>query len=64
MLLVLLILTLLAIVPMPAVAAWTPMIQVSDFDGIKTDVTAVATGIIMILLIIIGIGLLVKVLGR
>lgn len=44
--------------------AWTPMIQVSDFDGIKTDVTAVATGIIMILLIIIGIGLLVKVLGR
>ena len=44
--------------------AWTPLITSSDFTGIQTDVTATATGIVSVLLIIVGIGLLVKVLGR
>lgn len=44
--------------------AWTPLINTTDFDGIRTDITTVSVGIISILLIIVGIGLLVKVLGR
>lgn len=44
--------------------AWTPLITTSDFTGIQTDVTTTAAGIVAILLIIVGIGLLIKVLGR
>ena len=44
--------------------AWTPLINASDFAGIQADVTTTAAGIVGILLIIVGIGLLVKVLGR
>ncbi|MGD9686362.1 MAG: hypothetical protein AB7U43_05245 [Desulfobacter sp.] len=44
--------------------AWTPLINATDFTGIQTDVTTTAAGIVGILLIIVGIGLLVKVLGR
>lgn len=42
--------------------AWTPLIQASDFLGIQTDVTTVATGIIAIMLVVVGIGILIKVL--
>lgn len=42
--------------------AWVPLIQASDFLGIQTDVTTVATGIIAIMLIVVGIGILIKVL--
>lgn len=52
------------IFPQPVLAAWTPLISTSDFDGIKTDVLATSGGIVAVLLIIVGIGLLVKVLGR
>jgi hypothetical protein len=45
-------------------AAWTPMIASSDFTGIQTDVGVVAAGIISICLIVIGLGMLVKVLSR
>ena len=41
--------------------AWTPLIQASDFLGIQTDVTAVAVGIISIMLVVLGIGILIKV---
>lgn len=44
--------------------AWTPLINTSDFAGIQTDLTTTATGIVSILLIIVGIGILVRVLGR
>lgn len=42
--------------------AWTPLITASDFSGIQIDVTTVAIGIIAIMLIVIGIGILIKVL--
>lgn len=42
--------------------AWTPLIQASDFLGIQADVTTVAVGIISIMLIVVGIGILIKVL--
>lgn len=45
-------------------AAWTPLIASTDFDGIKTDVLTTAGGILAVLLVIIGVGLLVRVLGR
>lgn len=41
--------------------AWTPLITAADFTGIQTDVTTTAAGIVSVLLIIVGIGLLVKV---
>ena len=45
-------------------AAWVPLISSDSFTGIQTDVTTTAAGIVSVLLIIVGIGLLVKVLGR
>lgn len=44
--------------------AWTPLIASTDFDGIKADVLTTAGGILSVLLVIIGVGLLVRVLGR
>lgn len=44
--------------------AWTPLIASTDFDGIKADVLTTAGGILAVLLVIIGVGLLVRVLGR
>lgn len=44
--------------------AWTPLILSSDFTGIQTDVLTTVFGIISILIIIVGIGLIVKVIGR
>lgn len=48
----------------PVHAAWTPLIQASDFDGIRTDMLATASGIVTILLIIVGLGLLIRSLNR
>lgn len=45
-------------------AEWTPLITSGDFTGITTDVSAVATGIITICLIVVGLGILVRVLAR
>jgi hypothetical protein len=44
--------------------AWTPLIDSSAFDGIKGDVLTASGGILAVLLVIIGVGLLVRVLGR
>jgi len=44
--------------------AWAPLINTTDFDGIKADVFTASGGILAVLLVIVGIGLLVKVLGR
>lgn len=51
-------------VPYHAYAAWVPLIQATDFDGIRTDVLATVAGIVSILLIILGIGLFIKTIGR
>ena len=66
MLLILLILFCLSIFAFPVLsfAAWTPLIAATDFDGIKSDVLTSSGGILCVLLIIVGIGLLVKVIGR
>ncbi len=47
-----------------ALAEWTPLIKATDFDGIRTDVLSTAAGIITILLIIAGLALLIRSIGR
>lgn len=44
--------------------AWTPLINSSDFAGIQTDVLTTAVGIISVVLIVLGIGILIRVLAR
>lgn len=44
--------------------AWVPLINTSDIAGIMTDVGTSATGIISIILIVLGLGILVRTLGR
>ncbi|CAH2032101.1 hypothetical protein [Trichlorobacter ammonificans] len=50
--------------PGVARAEWTPLIQAADFTGIRTDVLATAGGIISVILIICGLGILIRSLGR
>ena len=47
--------------PSLACAEWVPIITSADFTGIKGDVGTAVAGIISILLIIVGVGLLMKV---
>lgn len=49
----------------PALAAWTPLIASTDFDGIKADLLVCVGGILALVIIIAGIGVLIRVLpGR
>lgn len=41
---------------------WEPLIIPADFVGMRADMLTTATGIVSMLLIIVGIGLLVKML--
>lgn len=50
--------------PVPAYAAWTPLIVSGDFDGIKADVLTASGSLLAVLLVIVAVGLLVRVLGR
>jgi hypothetical protein len=43
------------------VFAWVPLITSDAFTGINTDVLTTATGIISIMVVVVGIGILVKV---
>lgn len=48
-----------------AVAAeWTPLITADTFAGIKSDIGTAAAGIISCVVIILGVGILVRALGR
>ena len=56
----------LLVVAAPCLAAisYTPLISSTDFAGVTTDTLTTAVGIITVLLVIVGLGILVKVLGR
>ena len=43
---------------------WTPLISSSSFTGINTDCGTAASGIVGCCLIVLGIGILIKVLAR
>ncbi len=45
-------------------ADYTPLITSTSFDGIRTDVTTAAAGIVSICLIVIGLGVLIRVFTR
>ncbi len=46
------------------VLAYDSLIQATDFVPIKTDVGTAAAGIIGIILIVLGLGILIRVLSR
>lgn len=46
------------------VLAYDSLIQATDFVGIKTDVLTTATGIIGVVLVVLGLGLLIKTFTR
>lgn len=52
------------LVPSMVFASWTPLISSSSFTGIQTDVQTAASGILAIALVILGVGLLIRVLSR
>lgn len=62
--LLLAVMTLTVLIRSPAYAEWTPLISTSLFDGLQADALTAAAGIVSVLLIILGIGLLVRVLSR
>lgn len=44
--------------------AWSPLITAEDFTGIQADVGTTASGIIAVLLVVLGVGLLARVFMR
>ncbi len=44
-------------------ATWTSLITSDDFTGIKTDMGTAATGLLSVILIVLGLGILVRVIG-
>jgi len=43
---------------------WTPLITSSAFDGIKTDVLTVGTGLLSLALIIVAVGVIYRIFTR
>ena len=43
---------------------WTPMISSTFFDGVQADMLAAAAGILGLALIIFGLAMLMRVIGR
>lgn len=46
--------------PRLALADWTPLIDASDFDGMRSDVLTAAGGIVSLVLVIIGLAWLIN----
>jgi hypothetical protein len=45
-------------------ATWTPLLSSSSFTGITTDAGTAASGIVGVMLIVCGIGVLIRVLSH
>jgi hypothetical protein len=43
---------------------WTPLVSTTMFDGIKTDMLTATGGIMMLVLIVVGGGILLRVIMR
>lgn len=41
-------------------AAWTPLVTAADFTGMQTDTLTVASGVIGVMVIVVGIGILIR----
>lgn len=44
--------------------AWTPLIDASDFTGLQTDLLTASAGVITAILIVVGLGILIRMLTR
>lgn len=45
-------------------AEWSPLIEAADFAGIRTDILTVAGGVVSVLLIVAGLAMLIRAMGR
>ncbi len=43
---------------------WTPLISSTFFDGVKADMTTATVGILGLALLILGLVMIIKVIGR
>lgn len=43
---------------------WTPLISASDFTGVQTDVGTAAAGVVSVLLVVVGLGFLIRIFTR
>lgn len=53
-----------AFLPVNAFATYTPLVTSATFDGVRTDVTTTAVGIISVLVIIVGVSLIARAFTR
>ncbi len=56
-----------ALFSLPSVAGavtWTSLINSTDFDGVRADVLTTAGGVISVVLVVLGLGILIRVLSR
>ena len=44
-----------------ATVTWTPLIDATDFNGIKSDLLTTVNGMVLLLFIILGLGVLYRV---
>ena len=58
------VLILVTMQPVMALAAWTPLVNATDFTGINTDLGTTVVGILSALLIVLGAGILMKMFMR
>lgn len=52
------------VLPATAFSEWTPLISASDFTGIRTDILTAVAGLMSVILIVLGVGILIRVLSR
>jgi len=52
------------LLPLNAFADYTPLVTSATFDGVRTDVTTTAVGIISVLVIIVGVSLIARAFTR
>lgn len=52
------------VLPITAFADYTPLIASTDFDGIRTDVLTSAGGLISVIVVVVGLGILIRTLGK
>lgn len=56
-----------AVIPLKAFAStpsYTPLITSTTFDGVRTDVTTTAVGVISVVVIIVGVSMIVRAFTR
>ena len=58
------VLGLLSVVPSLASATWTPLIVSTAFDGVTADLLTAVGGMMTLIMIVVGVGILVRVFSK